>query len=172
MRWGLISVIVLMLMLGFSQEMLKVNINYYLDISSKDAGFFERSPEARAQFFIDQKIDAPGDYYHSHRQLNVLHHLSESEIGMFKWGAALLFIILNVALCYFALRFSGAAEMVNWLFVVTGSAICLALVFFFFSRMASEPVPMYHIARKFLGFAQSPLPALILWFTSKLKSID
>lgn len=161
----------LMLLLGFAQEMVKVNVNFYLEQTASEPAFYDWSEEDRKGWLDVKRIDAPFNYYYSHDPIDALHSFSRSQLTSLKWGLAIVFIIVNIILNYFFLKWAFQdpffTRLLLWMM-----AVCFVLAGFFLvgGKVIGMPEPGYNIARKILGFMQSPVPALVLFVIGRLRS--
>ncbi|MCH2197542.1 MAG: hypothetical protein MK081_02080 [Flavobacteriales bacterium] len=168
-RWLAFTIIPVFIVLGFVQEMVKVNVNYYLEQTSNVPGFYNGTYEQRKQWMEDHRIDAPFDYYYSHRPIDWLHHLSLGQLSKLKWGLAVFFIGIHFTLNVLFLRLyfraseekqrKQAKRFLPMLYIVS---FVLAGIFLVGGKLIGMDVPSYNISRKILGFMQSPMPAILL----------
>ncbi len=160
----------LMLLLGFAQEMVKVNVNFYLDETARYPEFYSLSVEERKSWLDEQRLDAPFNYYYSHRPIDALHQFSRSELNMLKWGLAVFFIAVNILLNLLFLKWAFNdpffTKLLLWMM-----AACFVLAGFFLvgGKLIHMDEPGYNVARKILGFMQSPIPALLLFIVGRLR---
>ncbi len=155
--------------LGFVQERAKVSINYYLDRSDSEPAFFDFPPERRDAWLNEHAIDAPYDYYYNHARVKWYDELSRKQLELLKWMYALIFIVLHVLLSHWALHMWRAPrEMLVTIYIGTTAMMVLSLLFFGASRYGGGEAA-YNVARKLLGFIQSPLPLVLLLFTRRLR---
>lgn len=155
--------------LGFVQERAKVSLNYYLDRSALEPAFFDFPPERRDAWLNAHAMDAPYDYYYNHARVKWYDHLSRNQLALLKWMYALIFIVLHVVLSHLALHmWKAPREMLVTIYIGTAAIAMLSLLFFAGSRYGGGEAA-YNVARKLLGFLQSPLPVVLLLFTRRLR---
>lgn len=166
-----VLVLAFSLVLGFFQENAKVGINYYLEQSATILGFYQLDSEGRREAMKQREIDAPFDYYYSHRKLDFLNEWSESKISKAKWGLAAVLIVVNFGLNFLLLRFWTEPQLKKFraLLLLTISAVLICGVFLIGGKLLGYAAPGYNVARKALGFLQGPLPAIVLWLGWKLS---
>lgn len=154
--------------LGFVQERAKVSLNYYLDRGALEPQFFEFPPERRDAWLQAHAINAPYDYYYNHARVKWYDHLSRKQLELLKWMYAIIFIVLHVLLSHLALKlWKAPREMLVTIYIGTVVVMLLSLCFFAASRVGAGDAA-YNVARKLLGFIQSPLPLVLLLFTRRL----
>lgn len=163
--------IVAFVALGFIQERAKVSLNYYLDVTASSQTFFDLPPERRDEWLNARSINAPYDYYYNHKPVAFYHQLSREQLQQLKWAYALTFIVAHLIIGVLTIRLFQAERTDEYtLYIYVTIAIVLSLGFFALSRFISNPQPAYAVARKLLGFGQSPLPLIIVFFSRNLKS--
>lgn len=157
------------IVLGFVQERAKVSLNYYLDRAQLEPAFFDFPPERRDAWLNEHAVNAPYDYYYNHKRIRWYDHLSHKQLEVLKWMYALIFIALHVLLSHLALKMWKAPRaMFATIYIGTLSIMALSLIFFTLSR-TGQGEAAYNVARKLLGFIQSPLPLVLLLFTRRLR---
>lgn len=177
-------VVMTFVVIGFAQERLKVSLNYYLDITASSTGFYDLPPDRRDAWLNDRKVNAPYDYYYNHDRIGWYNNFSRKELTALKWGYALVFILVHASLSgavivkwYKAklwplkkIKHSKAElKSLRYLLLLYAGAAILALLFFVIIRVGVNPEASYAVARKLLGFMQSPFPLIIVLFTDRLQ---
>jgi hypothetical protein len=167
--------------IGFAQERLKVSLNHYLEVTEAYPEFFELPPNRRDAWLDQKKINAPHDYYYNHARVGLYHHLNRKQLTLLKWGMAMFFAVLHFALAVgVVLYLTGVKDkppknlsprrmlLKSLLFLYTVAVIGV-LVFFVLMRLVQHPDAAYAVARKLLGFMQSPMPLIIVLFGWRLQ---
>lgn len=159
-----------MLLLGFAQEMVKVNMNFYLDETANTPAFYDLQEDERRAWLDEKRIDAPFNYYYSHDPIHALNQFSRSELNALKWGLAILFIAVNVLLNLLFLKWAFHDPFFTKLLLwIMAACFVLAGAFLIGGKLIHLDEPGYNIARKILGFMQSPIPALLLFLVGRLR---
>jgi hypothetical protein len=147
---------------GFFQDYLKVNINHYADTAQQIPGFFQLDPNQRELALHQATPDFPFDYYYSHSKFGALNSMTESGIVRFKWEVAFFFVFVHLALVLWAYRHMNWPK--NRLYAAIGFYfLCLAASggFWTLGKAIGSPQQGYAVARRLLGFLQSPLPLVL-----------
>jgi hypothetical protein len=162
LKWTVL--IITFVVLGFFQELIKVNVNYVIEQGSLIEGFFEMGYEERITSLAESKRNNPFDYYHSHTPINALQLLGLGQLKALKWVLTILFVVIFFLLNRKALSWLIKDERMNkWLlstYVISfGSAFFIYGLGYVFGSMDL----FYNISRKMVGALQSPVPAMMNW---------
>lgn len=162
LRW--LALILLAIGIGFFQERLKVSINFTLDMGDRITNFYEMSADQRTQAIAQIKTNNPFDYYQSHDSVNVLNHLSKSQLKAFKWVVTVFFVVVFFFLNRLALQWIFNNQTLSkWLATTYIVAFCSALIIYFGGFVFGRPDLFYNVSRKMVGALQSPIPAMMNW---------
>jgi hypothetical protein len=161
-KWLLL--VIAFVILGFFQELIKVNVNYVIEQGSLIEGFFDKGYEERITALADSKRNNPFDYYHSHTPIDALQLLALGQLKALKWVLTILFVVIFFLLNRKALGWLIKDERMNkWLlstyFISFGSAFFIYGLGYVFGSMDL----FYNISRKMVGALQSPVPAMMNW---------
>jgi hypothetical protein len=154
--------------LGFTAERLKVSVNYYLEQADAIEGFFDLPPDRRDAALQNLPL-IPYDYYHSHRRFQGYHHLTRPQLVRLKWAIAGGLIAIYLIIGTWALHYERIAWAKRYLYIGVGIAMFVALAFMAVSASFPHVHGAYAIARKVLGFIQSPLPVIFILVAARLK---
>lgn len=164
------------LVLGFVQERAKVSLNYYLEQHAGVSGFFEWPPDRRDAWVEEHRRNAPYDYYYNHGTVSFYNQMSLERLQMLKWIYAASFIVLNYLLgVWLSKRVFGQGRGGNVrtlpipIYMVYLFAFSISALFFVLYAGGLAPGASYAIARKLLGFMQSPLPVLLVLLAARLQ---
>lgn len=147
---------------GFFQDYLKVNINYYADTAQKIPGFYQLSDSDRQKALEEATPDFPFDYYYSHGKLDLLNSMSEQNIQIFKWAVALFFIGVHLLLVLWAYRrMNWPSSRMRAAVLFYGACMLTSLFFLGLGKWVDMPAQGYAVARRLLGFLQSPMPLVL-----------
>lgn len=147
---------------GFFQDFLKVNINYYADTAGQISGFYQLSATERQKALENATPDFPFDYYYSHGKLDLLNRMSAQSIQFFKWTVALFFIALHLVLVLWAYRrLDWPSNRMRAAIVFYAVCMFISLFFLGLGKWVNMPAQGYAVARRLLGFLQSPMPLVL-----------
>ncbi|MDZ4824538.1 MAG: hypothetical protein SH856_13855 [Flavobacteriales bacterium] len=159
------------LVIGFVQEMVKVNINYQLDMAQRITQYDQLSLQDRRQQISSLDIEVPYDYYFSHSRIQALENFSIGGLNKLKWINTFFFIavfmIINFRLLQIAIPASPVRKLLLPAYVVLFSA---SIIFYIFGHFTDSLGSTYPVARKIAGVLQSMIPAVILYFGHLLSS--
>ena len=169
MRGTVICFVIATLALGFFQERVKISINFNLKSAGLIADYDSLDAESRMRAIQKSKIGKPYDYYYSHNSVNLLYRLNARELVVLKWLASVLFVFTHLGLGLWLLKALRLA-MCRWL--VQGYALLFGAAAVVYIIGVVLGVDFYLLARRIVGFLQSPLPVLVLIIRSKIESND
>ena len=169
MRGTVICFVIATLALGFFQERVKISINFNLKSAGLIADYDSLDAESRMRAIQKSKIGRPYDYYYSHNSVNLLYRLNARELVVLKWLASVLFVFTHLGLGLWLLKALRLA-MCRWL--VQGYALLFGAAAVVYIIGVVLGVDFYLLARRIVGFLQSPLPVLVLIIRSKIESND
>lgn len=165
--------ILLFVALGFLQELLKVNINYQIEIGDSIPGFFESSPEEKMALLDARYVFAPFDYYYSHMSLDALSYLSRSQLVILKWaltlGLVVLYYFLNTRVVKMLVQGERAIKVHLGLYV---ALFAFSFIVFIIGKIVGMPEASYAISRKIVGFLESPISIAFIWAGYKLELLQ
>lgn len=170
MKLKVAVVVVAYLVLGFLAERVKVSLNFYLEQGSRIEGFFQLPPDRRDAILASAVDQVPYDYYYNHGRLKVYHRMTKRQLTIAKWGFAALLVLVYAGMAWGVVRWLDLTTHLTYIYVVTGVALLLALVFFMAMKVLPDPTAPYAVARKLLGFVQSPLPLIIVLFGERMHT--
>ena len=169
MRVAVICFVIATIALGLFQERIKISINFNLKTASLIDDYGSLDAQSRMRAIQKLKIGRPYDYYYSHDSVDFLCTLEVKELSALKWLASLLFVFTHLCFGLWLLK-ALRLKMCKWLIqgyvLLFGSAALVYLVGVVLG------VDFYHLARRVVGFLQSPLPVIILVIISKIDSND
>jgi hypothetical protein len=155
---------------GFYQEKLKISINYILDQTTGNPGFFDATPEQKSQWIEANRFDTPFEYYHNHHTVEWLYHLNHKELVLLKWAVtlvfSLMFFLLNMTLLSLLNPAVSSVKMLLWFYV---GVAALAFSIYLIGLLFSEHIHFYAISRKLMGALQSLVPVMIIGPAIKLR---
>lgn len=151
---------------GYISEMLKVNLNYRIDVAQRISGYdqmtaFQKNA-AVAEF--NSLINAPFDYYYSHARIGALSHLSIRELNMLKWLSTFFFIAVFCCLNFFLLKLATADSPLRKMLLPSYALLFVAaLAIYGIASLAGSPQTGYTLSREIAGLLQSMIPAMVLY---------
>jgi hypothetical protein len=155
--------LVLTLSMGFVQELVKININYHLDVGDKIPGYYESDPEKRAQLMRSNQLHMPYDYYHNHKSINTLHQFSRSRLVQLKWGFTFLFVVvflvLNLLVIY---QIDNSPQLKQWTIALYIGFFLLSFAVYLIGKATGHQEEAYAISRKIVGALQSVVPLMLI----------
>lgn len=161
-KW--VGLIMLAIGIGFFQERLKVSINFTIEKGDQIEHFYEMSANERIDALKQIKTNNPFDYYQSHDSVNILNHLSRTQLKMTKWIITVIFVLVFFLLNRLALQWIfNNSTLTKWLATTYIAAFCSALVIYFGGYIFGRPDLFYAVSRKMVGALQSPIPAMMNW---------
>lgn len=165
LRYGaVILILVVAIGAGFYQEYIKININYILDMGAQIPGFFDRDFDTRqALLESTKKPDVPFDYYHNHKTIDSLNHLSYKQLSILKWVAAVFFVMLFMLINIGVMRLlTKEKRYTAWMVYLYIGFFVLSFVIFLFGKLTGGFQLAYSVSREILGGLQSIVPLMIL----------
>ena len=169
MRGTVICFVIATLALGFFQERVKISINFNLKSAGLITDYDSLDAESRMRAIQKSKIGKPYDYYYSHNSVNLLYRLNVRELVVLKWLASVLFVFTHLGLGLWLLK---ALRLVMCRWLVQGYALLFGAAAVVYIIGLVLGVDFYLLARRIVGFLQSPLPVLVLIIRSKFDSND
>lgn len=161
-KW--IAVIASVVLLGFTQEWIKVALNFHIEKGSTVPGFFEMSPENRIAALEEIKNDNPFDYYQSHEIIDVYAYFSLTQLKGLKWGVTLLFVMVFFFLNRWIIDLLLDKRILRkWLIYTYLGAFLTALLIYATGVISGHTELFYMVSRKMVGALQSPIPAIMTW---------
>lgn len=154
----------LVIALGFFQERFKVALNRYIEQSQSHPDFFLWDQEQKAEFIESNSPYIPYDYYYNHQSFGLFHQLSAQQLSLLKWIATAVFIFLNGYFGWLIIRHLHWKESRGFYLWLHLGVLILALVIFLVGVLIGFRDEGYGAARRLVGFLQSPIPAIIVWF--------
>lgn len=162
LKW--LVIVVVFVVLGFFQELVKVNVNYVIEQGSLINGFFELSYEQRIEALAASKRNNPFDYYHSHTPINALQWMSLGQLKALKWLLTILFVGVFFLLNRKALSWLIEDKRMNkWLLSTYIISFGTAFLIYGLGYVFGSMDLFYNISRKMVGALQSPVPAMMNW---------
>lgn len=169
----IIAYILLFVVLGFAQELLKVNINYQIEIGDSIPGYFDATPSEKTALLDARYVYAPFDYYYSHMSLEVLSFLSRKQLVILKWGLTfglvVLYYFLNTRVVKMLVQGERAIRVHLGLYVALFS---FSFLVFLIGKMTGMHEASYAISRKIVGFLESPISIAFIWAGYKLEQLQ
>lgn len=169
MRVAVICFVIATLAQGLFQERVKISINFNLKSASLIDDYDSLDAESRRRAIEKSKIGRPYDYYYSHDSVNLLYRLGVRELSALKWVGSILFAFAHLCLGLWLLK-TLRLKVGKWLIQGYGLLFGAAAVAYIVGVILG--VDFYLLARRVVGFLQSPLPVVILIIRSKIDSND
>jgi len=157
--WWL-AIIAAMLVFGFYQELVKINLNDYIKTLEAHPELESWNPQERAAFWENQIEPRIVQYYEIHTPWSAFHSMDMTELLALKWSMAVLIIVVFFSMDALFLRASDAWSLRTGLLAIY---LFVGLVMLLFAAFAPGDGG-YSVARELLGFLQSPLPSFMLVF--------
>lgn len=154
----------LVIALGFFQERFKVALNHYTEMSQSHPAFFTWNAEEKAAFIESNSPYIPYDYYYNHESFSFFHQLNSWQLSGLKWIATAVFIFLNGYFGWLIIKHLHWKESRSFYLWLHLGVLILASVIFFVGVLIGFRDEGYGAARRLVGFLQSPIPAIIVWF--------
>jgi hypothetical protein len=170
MKRKIVLAVLIYLCLGFLSERAKVSLNFYLEQGDRIEGFYAFAPDRRDAALDALSSRVPYDYYYNHGRVKFYHRMTRSQLIACKWGLAIGLVGVYMLLARGFMSWFNQNDAVLPIYILTLTALLLSLVFFVVMILLSNPQPAYAVARKLLGFAQSPLPVLLALLSRRLRS--
>lgn len=162
LKWSI--VVISIVVLGFTQEWVKVSLNFHIEKGMRVDGFFEKTPVERIAILEEIKNGNPFDYYQSHEVIDWYAYLSLSQLKQLKWGATVFFVTVFFFLNKWIIRALLNEQILNkWLLYTYIGAFSTALVIYGIGVFANHVDLFYMVSRKMVGALQSPIPAIMTW---------
>jgi len=169
----IVGYVLLFVVLGFLQELLKVNINYQIEVGDTIPGFFEESHDQRTILLSKQYVYAPFDYYYSHMSLDALSYFSRKQLIIMKWGLTLglvaLYYFLNTRVVKMLVGGKRAVRVHLGLYL---ALFGFSFIIFLVGKVLGMPEASYAISRKIVGFLESPISIAFIWAGYKLEQLQ
>ena len=153
------------LSVGYALEWAKLHLNHYLDVLESHPEFAAADASKRAAWWEEHAPVTRTQYVEVHAAWAPFHRWEVEEVWRAKWAlggsAVAFFFCLDLLL----LRVLRAQQLSYLLVALYGcSGVCMAAGAFLI------PAPTgYALAREFLGFLQSPLPALFVALVARFR---
>ncbi len=158
-----ILLIAITLTVGFVQELVKININYHLDVGDKIPEFFSSDAVNRARLMQENQLHMPYDYYHNHRSINAMHQLSRSTLVQLKWVFTFLFVVvfltLNLTAIYLIDNNRQLKQWTVWLYL---GFFFLSFAVYLAGKATGHQEEAYAVSRKIVGALQSVVPLMLI----------
>ena len=155
--------LVSVLVCGFMQERIKVNVNFVLEKGSAIDGFFSKSPEEREWLLNPVKSKGNFDYYYSHESLSFVYQLNESHLKILKWvitiTSILIFTVLDLGIFWW---FKIERHLYKYYFMLSGTLLFIGASVYGLGALTHQMNVFYPISRGILGVLQSPVLSLVL----------
>jgi hypothetical protein len=169
-EWVLrVLVVVVFIVVGFFQEWLKVNINWFIDHIAYVPNYNELSPAGRLEELSKMSYNAPYDYYYSHSTINQLASFTSKQLSVLKYGIALTLVVFYFLLNQFVIKRILKKDVLT--VFLRNIYICIAAtvaLFFGMYFLWKHEIAMYNVGRELLGFLQSPMPVIVLYLPALL----
>jgi hypothetical protein len=151
------------LSMGFIQELVKININYHLDIGDKIPGYFENTVEKRAQLMQENQLHMPYDYYYNHSPINLLHQFSRSRLVQLKWAFTFLFVVVFLVLNLLTMHLmDNTRQLKQWTILLYLGFFILSFVIYLTGKAMGHQEEAYAVSRKIVGALQSVVPLMLI----------
>ena len=136
-----VVLVILIVYLGFVRDFIFININYIID-----------------ELYFNRDVEQ----YHS--IYSFLIPLGVSGLMKLKWFLTFLFMVLNLGLSYFILKFlfSEAKKPIRLLFYGYLGLFLISALFFVGGKLLSFSELGYTLSRRFMGVLQSPVPLMVV----------
>lgn len=161
--------VVVFILLGFFQEWIKVNINWFIDHLAYIPNYDALLPADRLVELSKMRYEAPYDYYYSHSTLNDLTEFSTRELTMLKYGVGLFLVIIYYVLNHFAIKRMLKKEsllvFLTYIYIGIGALVAVFFSLYFFWK---HEMAIYNVGRELLGLLQSPLPVVLIYLPAML----
>ena len=157
-------VFLLVIALGFFQERFKVALNRYIEQSQNHPEFFLWDTQEKTAFIEKSSPYIPYDYYYNHESFSLFHELSLSQLTALKWLATAIFIFLNGYFGWLIIKHLHWKQSKNFYLWLHVGVLILALLIYSNGILIGFRDEGYGAARRLVGFLQSPIPAIIVWF--------
>ena len=151
------------LICGFLQERIKVNINFVLEKGTSIEGFFLKTPEEKALLLNPIKSKGNFDYYYSHESLSFVYQIDESHLKILKWvitiTSILIFTVLDLGIFWW---FKVERPLYKYYFMLSGTLLFIGASVYALGVFTQQLNVFYPISRGILGVLQSPVLSLVL----------
>jgi hypothetical protein len=158
-----ILLLAITLSMGFVQELVKININYHLDVGDKIPGYFDGNAERRAQLMQENQLHMPYDYYHNHMPINLLHRFSRSRLVQLKWVFTFLFVavflVLNLSVMHLI---DNSRQLKQWTVMLYLGFFILSFAIYLMGKPFGHQEEAYAVSRKIVGALQSVVPLMLI----------
>ncbi|MFZ4784649.1 MAG: hypothetical protein ACOYLH_04165 [Flavobacteriales bacterium] len=162
LKW--VVVIASIVALGFTQEWIKVALNFHIEKGMTEPGFFEMTPDQRIAILEEIKNDNPFDYYQSHETIDLYAYLSLSQLKALKWVLTLGFVVIFYFLNRWIIDILIHVKILRkWLTYTYIGAFSTALLIYALGVLTGYSDLFYMVSRKMVGALQSPIPAIMTW---------
>jgi hypothetical protein len=162
LKW--IIVVLSIVVLGFTQEWVKVSLNFHIEKGILINGFFEKTAAERIAILEEVKNDNPFDYYQSHEIIDWYANLSLAQLKKLKWGATVFFVVVFFFLNKWIIRMLlNRSKLNKWLMYTYLGAFSTAFFIYLLGGLLNQLDLFYMVSRKMVGALQSPVPAIMTW---------
>jgi hypothetical protein len=162
-----VMVVVIFIAVGFFQEWLKVNINWFIDHIAYVPNYNALSPADRLEELAKMSYNAPYDYYYSHSTISQLASFTSKQLSVLKYGIAVTLVVVYFMLNRFTiqriLRREGLTVFLRYIYICIAATVALFFGMYFLWK---PEIAMYNVGRELLGFLQSPMPVIVLYLSS------
>ena len=165
MRGAVIFFVIATLAAGLFQERLKVSINFTLKSAHLISGYDSMDPESRMVAVSKYKTYKPYDYYYNHDSVTMLYLLEIKELSALKWGVTILFVLIHLGLGLFLIKMLDLS-IARWFVLAYFFLFVAAALVYGVGKIVG--LDFYSLARRVVGFLQSPLPVIVLVIVNKL----
>ncbi|MFK7758106.1 MAG: hypothetical protein AB8B53_14350 [Flavobacteriales bacterium] len=164
-----IGLVVLSLVLGAFQEQVKININSNLSHVPHIMNYDGLTPELRREAVKIRLTAIPYNYYHSHQKIDLLYHLDSKGLYYSKWLLTVVLVFLHFCLGHNIITQLISTEpnlkkAYTYIYVL---AFGLAVGAYAIGKLVG--LDFYPFSRRVVGFLQSVIPVVFVFFISKLN---
>ena len=136
----LASIVILIVATGFIRDFTFVNINY-------------------AIHFLEGK----SPYYYGHSSVAFLSSYSINSLYTAKWILTIVVMLIYMTYTIFTVNFLfKTRQHTRWILLLYGLLFIVGGITYVGGWIFNQSIPGYTISRVFMGFAQSPLPLMVL----------
>lgn len=162
-KWPRIILLVVgILLIGFVQERVKVNINFIIEKSQEIPNFFNLSPVQRMEILTPLKKQGSFDYYYSHGNIPLLYTMSLTQLKGLKWLITGISVLIHLFINILLLRFFNSPKPhFRMLYFLSALILIIALFSQLLGTLLNLSSEFYPITRGLMGILQTPIVGII-----------
>jgi|LauGreDrversion4_2_1035121.scaffolds.fasta_scaffold33911_4 hypothetical protein len=162
-KWAKVILLVIgILLIGFMQERVKVNINFILEKSTNFPNFFNLPAEQRIEVLAPLKKQGNFDYYYSHGNIQFLYTMDLTQLKALKWLITGISVLVHLLINILLLRIFNCPKIhFKMLYFLSAFILMFALSSQLLGTLLNLSSEFYPITRGLMGILQTPILGII-----------